>query len=205
MTTPTGPGTPEPGTPEPAEPTAPETSSQRNGLAIAGFILAIVAFPVGLVLSLIALVQTFRRNQKGKVLAVLGTVISLAELTVLVVALGFVVGTVSQNASTLLDPGCTQGKAVILENDQAPETEDPEVLIQQMDELVAGLDEAAAQAKSDEVRAALLALRDDYAELSEDLSEGTMPEPGYMQRVLEHGNAIDELCTLGGAEDDSQD
>jgi hypothetical protein len=187
--------------PTPVQPPAPAPAPQRNSLALVGFILAIVVFPVGLIISLIALFQTFRRNQKGKVLAALGTVISLAELTAVIVVLIWVVGTVSENVTTVLGPGCTQGKEVILASEETIDSADNEAFIALMQSTADGLDQAAANAKDDEVRTALLALSADYQELVDALEDQTLPAADIEDRMAEHANTFDNLCTIGGAQE----
>jgi uncharacterized membrane protein YdfJ with MMPL/SSD domain len=174
----------------------PVASQPRSGLPLAGLVLAIFIFPVGLIFSLVALVQTIRLNQKGKLLATLGIVIALAELAVLVV----VVMTVGQNVSTIVDPGCTQGKEVILADGDLGDSDDPEVVLATIGTVVTGLDEAAAKANHDDVRAALQALSADYKEYGEALERGSFPSSDLLTRLVDDANAIDELCTIGGAE-----
>jgi peptidyl-prolyl cis-trans isomerase B (cyclophilin B) len=55
----------------------PQTEPGTNPLAIAGLILAFIFWPVGLVLSIVALTQISSKPQKGKGLAIAGIVISL--------------------------------------------------------------------------------------------------------------------------------
>lgn len=53
-----------------------QTESPTNGLVIAGFVLAFLMPLIGLILSIVGLSQTKKRNQKGGGLAVAGIVIS---------------------------------------------------------------------------------------------------------------------------------
>lgn len=76
----------------------PSQQDRWNGLCIAGFILAFIIPPVGLVLSIIALVQINRTREKSKGLTIAGIVISalgtlcfVAVIAVAVWALGFTV------------------------------------------------------------------------------------------------------------------
>lgn len=185
----------------PSGPSAPQTPPQRNGLAIAGFILAIVAFPIGLILSLIALVQTSRKKQKGKVLATLGVIISLAELAVVIFVIVLAVRTVAPNAGTLLDPGCTEGKEVTQAFDAAMDTDDIEVMKTELQTAIDGLDQAAEHAKTDKVRTALQALSADYQELLDALENQTETPTDLEARESAHVDAINDLCTIGGAEE----
>lgn len=62
-----------------------------NALAVIGFVLAFVFCPAGLVVSLIALRSTSRTGERGKGLAIAGTVVSLVFIAIGVTA-GFMVG-----------------------------------------------------------------------------------------------------------------
>lgn len=70
----------------PQQPTAPQTPQPRhgqadqdrtNGFAIAGLIFSILGGWLGLVFSIIALVQIGRQGGKGKGLAIAGLVVSI--------------------------------------------------------------------------------------------------------------------------------
>ncbi len=64
-------------------------SAPLSGLAVAGLVLAFVAAPLGLVLSLIALGMTGRGRERGRSLAVGGTVVGgLGTLVILLAVLG---------------------------------------------------------------------------------------------------------------------
>lgn len=56
-------------------PTAPAPTDRLNTLAIAGFVLAFVANIVGLVVSVVALVQISRSGERGRGLAITGIVV----------------------------------------------------------------------------------------------------------------------------------
>jgi hypothetical protein len=165
----------------------------RNGLAIAGFIFAFLFAPIGFILSLIGLIQAGARHQKGKVLASLGLVISLLIMGG-VTAVFFTVG---KNVLTVADPGCVAGKTVIMSAANLPN--DPAALKTQLQTMVTGLNAAAAASQHDNVRTALKALSDDYAQLGKAIDSGNQPPADLETKVTDHANAIDALCTLGAA------
>lgn len=89
---------------------APMTLKQQsNPLAKPGLILAILVWPVGLVLSAIALVKARSRGGEGQLTAILG----LLSGVILAVTTFAVVGTL-ENGPTPGDPGCTAAKAPVL-------------------------------------------------------------------------------------------
>src|SRR5262249_926005 len=93
----------------------PPQQPGTNGLSIAGLVLAFLFAPLGFILSIVALIQAGKRGQKGKGLAIGGIIVSLLIMIVsgvLIVAAASTVSTVSK----LADPGCTTGKAAILDN-----------------------------------------------------------------------------------------
>jgi hypothetical protein len=165
----------------------------RNGLAIAGFILAILIAPIGFILSLIGLIQAARRGQKGKVLASLGLVISI----LIMAGVGLAVVALGKNVTTVADPGCVSGKQVILDN--KVDATDAAGLKTQLQTVISGLNSAAAKAKHDNVRSAMTKLAGDYNELLQALNNGTQPAADLESRVDADAQAIDSLCTVGGA------
>jgi hypothetical protein len=170
-----------------------------SGLAIAGLVLAFVLFPIGLILSIIAFVTTGPGKKKGRGLAVAGIVVSLL-ITGGVVGAVYLVKDKVQNIATIADPGCTQGKDVILaDGDLGGAGADIAVVKTKAQSLITGLDKAAAAAKHDDVRAAMTALSTDYKDLLKAADSGQLP-PNFEAKVTADGNKIDELCTLGGAQ-----
>jgi hypothetical protein len=173
---------PPPGQPQYQTPPPPPQPQGTSGLAIAGLILAFVVAPVGFILSLIAVFKTGAGKAKGRGLAIAGLIVS-----VLVMGAGIALIVVAAN-STVADPGCVKGKSAILAgaNDINPTT-----LQKTADDLKA----AAAEAKHDDVRAALTALADDYSQLVNAMKTGNMPD-GLEDKVNKDGEAIDSLCTI---------
>ncbi|HEX6497782.1 MAG TPA: DUF4190 domain-containing protein [Micromonosporaceae bacterium] len=197
----TTPETPAPAAPEGAgvpvppgagAPTTPEQGT--SGLAIAGLILAILVAPIGFILSLIAVFTTGGDRKKGRGLAVAGLIISLLLMAG---SVAFFM-TVGKNVSTLADPGCTKGKSVILNAPTA--SNDATELKKQLQDQIDGLTAAAAQAKSDNVRTAMKTLADDYGQIVKAMDANSDMPPGLQDKITKDANAIDDLCTIGGAQ-----
>jgi hypothetical protein len=195
--TPTGPGAPPPaGYPAPA----PAPQQGTNGLAIAGLILAFLFAPIGFILSIVGLVQARKRGQRGRGLAIGGIVVSVLAMIVfgaMVAAGAIFVSTVGKNVATVVDPGCTAGKDVIMNSASMPS--DPAAVKVQLQTAVDGLNGAAAKAKHDNVRNAMKALADDYNQLVQALNTGTAPPADVEQKVATDAQQIDSLCTIGAA------
>lgn len=178
-------------------PYQPAPSPTTSGLAIAGLVLSVLLFPVGFVISLIALFTTSKNGQRGRGLAVLGLVISLL-ITGGVVVIFSVVKDNFQNISTIADPGCVKGKEIILENGDLGGGEDQMKV--KLRAMISGMDSAAAAARNADVRAAMKALGEDYRLLQEAALGGSEGPTDLEARIKTHADRIDELCTLGGAE-----
>jgi hypothetical protein len=169
-----------PGTPGyPPQPAKQGTSV----LAVVGFILAFCGGPLGFILSLIAVFQTGRNRQKGRGLAIAGVVVSL------VIMAGGTAAYLALSSSTVLDPGCTDGKAAILAYDPSADAAGIQTTIDD-------LNAAADKAKNEDVRAAMKALANDYAEMKKGVETGTIPE-GIVGKVATDAARVDELCTVG--------
>jgi hypothetical protein len=204
------PETPEPSAPHadgPAAPAAdpslgapaPAPQQGTNGLAIAGLILAFVIAPIGFILSLIGLIQVNKRRQKGKGLAITGIIVSLLAIAIGVTAVVAVMATVGKNVATIADPGCTTGKAALLDNETKTSSSDPATLKEGLQSTIDGLNSAAAKAKHDNVRNTAKAVSNDYSQLLQALNTGTQPSAGLEEKMQADGNEFDKLCTLGGA------
>lgn len=166
----------------PAPPPPPEPG--LSGLAIAGFILAFLVAPIGFILSLIAVFKTGAGRRKGRGLAIAGVIIS-----VLIMAGAVTAGVIAAN-STVADPGCTAGKAAIIDNSATTDAKSVQATID-------GLTAAVAKAKHDDVRAAVQAMADDYTQLLKAIQTGKVPA-GIQQKVAADGATFDSLCTIGG-------
>lgn len=173
---------------------APAQEQGTSGLAVTGLILAILVAPVGFILSLIAVFTTGGGRKKGRGLAIAGLVISVLLSAGGAIAL---FATVGKNVTTIADPGCTKGKAVILNAPTA--AADADTAKKQLQSVIDGLNAAAAQSKNSDVRNAMKTLAGDYAQIVTALNNNTDVPQGVMDKITTDANAIDDLCTLGGA------
>ena len=161
----------------------PSPARERfSGLAITGFILTFLILPLGFILSVIAIFRTGPGKARGRGLAIAGTVISL-----LFIGTSTAVVVTVANA-TLFDPGCVGAKQALLNTSQGS---DAPTLLAAVDKL----NDAAAKAKHDDVRAAVTAISGDYAQLAEGLKTGILAD-GVREKIVTDAGRIDELCTL---------
>ncbi|HEV2634209.1 MAG TPA: DUF4190 domain-containing protein [Actinocrinis sp.] len=91
---------------------------QSNGLAIAGFILAILFWPVGLILSIFGLVRSNKIGRAGRGLAIAGIIISV------VFGAGTVALVVVAAKSPAADPGCIAERSTVLTYQSALNSEE---------------------------------------------------------------------------------
>jgi hypothetical protein len=166
----------------PPPPMAPQPQG-RSGLAIAGFILAFFLPLIGFILSLIAIFKTGAGKAKGRGLAVAGVIISV------VIMAGAIIAIAALANSTVADPGCTDGKAAIINNSTNVDAASLQKTINE-------LNAAAAKAKHDDVRAAMQAMSKDYSQMLSAVKTGNVP-PGLMDQVTKDGQKLDSLCTIG--------
>jgi hypothetical protein len=161
---------------------APAPQRGTSGLAIAGLILAFLIAPIGFILSLIAIFKTGEGRSKGRGLAIAGVIVSA-----LIIAGSTTLAVMAAN-STVVDPGCVDGKAAIIASAKGT----PDTLQKTVDDLNA----AAAKAKHDDVRAAMKAVADDYAQLLKATKTGDLPA-GLQEKLDAHAATVDSLCTIG--------
>ena len=152
-------------------------------LAIVGFILAFCGGPLGFILSLVAIFQTGRDRKKGRGLAIAGLVISL------VVMAGSATAYVVLSSSTVLDPGCRDGKAAIIAFDPSGDAAAFQATVD-------ALNAAADKAKNKDVADAMRALAKDYADMKKGAETGQLPD-GIVGRVTDDAARVDQLCTVG--------
>ena len=168
--------------------TAPAPQQQgTSGLAIAGLILAFIFAPIGFILSLIAIFKTGAGKAKGRGLAVAGLILSTVFVLGGVVAVVVIANAVSD--STVLDPGCVDGKAAILKSSNSVDATSLQTAVTE-------LEAAAAKAKHDNVRAVVQAMADDYKQLLDAVKTGNVPA-GIEDKITKDGNAFDALCSIG--------
>ncbi|WP_314688733.1 DUF4190 domain-containing protein [uncultured Bifidobacterium sp.] len=63
---------------------APPAYARWNGICIAGFVLSFIIAPLGLVLSIIALVQIHRTGEKSRGMAIAGIAVSIVHMVLVV-------------------------------------------------------------------------------------------------------------------------
>jgi hypothetical protein len=175
-------------------PQQPATPSGTNSFALAGLICSIIAWPLGLVFSIIGLVQTRKSGQNGKGLAISGLVISM--IFALILAAAVVVAVFSADKVTrLADPGCTTGKSAVLDNQS--KVSNPDTIKDGLTATIAGLNSAAAKAKHDDVRNAMKALADDYSQMLNAINTATPPSSELTDKIVKDGEKVDSLCSIG--------
>lgn len=160
-----------------------------SGLTIAGFILAFFIAPIGFILSLIGLIQTSGGKRKGKGLAIAGIIVSIlvsAAWTGLLVL-------VLHKAATILDSGCTTGKAALLDNSE--KVSNPATLQDGLKATIAGLNSAADKSSNAEVRDAMRALSDDYSKLLASVQSGVAADSSLNSKLTTDAAKIDSLCS----------
>lgn len=175
----------------PPGPPAPPTPQGTNGMSIAGFVLAFLFTPLGLILSIVGLVQARKRNQKGRGLAIAGIVISTVSILVGVAAIVVALNS-GTNLKTVADPGCTAGKDVIFAMPSQPTAAD-------LQKAADGLNSAAAKASDPKVRDAMKAVADDYTQIVQAVNSGQQPPSSLQSKLESDANQIDALCTIGGS------
>ena len=138
-----------------------------NGFAVAGFITGLLPLPLfGLIFSVIGLVKSTKVS-KGKILSILGIVLSLAWIGV-----GAYVGPHVVKAA---DPGCRV--ATKLNNDYPDskvqaDSSDPAKLGADLQAIYAGLTDAAKKAKNADAKAALETYATDYGTFLQAAAQG---------------------------------
>lgn len=184
-----------PGTPPPYGPPgvpAPQQMRGTSGLVITGFVLAFLIAPVGFILSIIGTATSgVKHGRKGRGLAIAGIVVS-----VLVMAGGIAAVAAAAN-STVLDPGCVDGKSAIIDNSDQIATGDPAKVRAGLQTTIDGLDAAIKEAKHDNVKDAMTAVRGDYAQLLQAVNSGTQPDPSLQDKLNADAAQVDNLCTIG--------
>ena len=200
----------QPGYPQPGYGMPPQ--KQSNGLAIAGLILAILVWPVGLILSIIALVKSKGLGGAGKTPAIIGLIISL------ILGAGTVALVAVAAKSTAADPGCISAESSI--NDLTPKLTADEsklsadsgnstatqadltTLIADMQSVKTDLDNAEGLATHDSVKAAIGKMDTDLGTFltgmqaieSGDSSNATQTM-NVANQLGPDGQAVDNLCS----------
>ena len=166
-------------------------SKQGNPLALAGAVLSFLP-PLGLVLSAIGYLRSRSRGNAGRTAALIGIVLSLL--------LGGVEAYVGSTAP-LLDSGCLSASpaASRLRALQAAPGSNLTVLSAELDSIHTTLNDAAADAGSDQVRTRIQLVASDVEALSGDVmkaqTSGDLSQLVIDQNKLESdGAAADSYC-----------
>ncbi|NUP50687.1 MAG: DUF4190 domain-containing protein [Catenulispora sp.] len=143
----------------------------------------------GLVLSIIGMVKTAGGKARGR-----GIAITALVLSIIFTAGAVLIGAAIASKPSALDPGCTQGKQAINEQDKKIDADhdrgDTAAVSADVQTLLSRLSVAETQSKRDDVRTMLRALHDDYASFSTD---GGV-DPLKLQADIDQMN---HLCTIG--------
>jgi len=185
---------------------------RRNGFAVAGIVLAILIWPLGLVFSIIGLAKSKARAGVGRALSIVGIVISLI---IGAASIGLVVVAARSPAA---DPGCLAaendaraltGKITADDNaisrDQgnaSAEKADINRFITDMQTLQSELNAAKAEAHHQSVQAKIGAMSTDLGIVVSDLQaiqRGDTSKVSQLDaaagRLQGDGSAIDSICS----------
>jgi hypothetical protein len=181
------------GAPDGMPPAAPyyavQPDQSRSGLAVAALCTFFLPL-VGLVLSIFAMVKTGPGKMAGRGLAVTALVLSILA-TLFWGFVGYKVG----SKTSALDPGCTNGKAAILDGmkkfDSDAAASDETAMTADIQTIVSQLNDAISKAHRADVRTAMQNVRDDFNSiLSGDAGAD------LQTKLNADAQQIDNLCTI---------
>lgn len=171
-----------------------------NNIAIAGFILSIFFWPVGLILSIVGVVKAGQAGGKGRGLAIAGIAIAvvLAIITVVLIAVG--------TTAPAADPGCTSAETQMAQLDSQidADQDDPDALIGDLNTVKSDLDSSLAKAKHQNVRDQIQLVDTDLSTFLGDYNAlKANPDDTDMQDSLQSdltklqtdADDLDDLCT----------
>lgn len=171
-------------TPEPTGIFAPMTlEKQSNRMANTGLVLAILVWPVGLVLSAIALVRSRSRGGTGQTSSILGLVFG-----VIVAVTTFAVVSTLENSPAPGDPGCAAAKSAALAL-QDPGTETTQVAAE-----AAALQTAEGKASSQKAKAAINAAYNSAHLYAQELQTGVGDQLTLAVQLQESLETLDRIC-----------
>jgi hypothetical protein len=185
---------------------------QSNGLAVAGLVLAILFWPLGLIFSIIGLVRSKARGGAGKTPAIIGLVLAV------LFGAGSIVFFVSVAKSTAADPGCISAESSIssltpkLQADETKlnaDSSNPAALqtdltgfIDDMQSVQSDLTNAGSIATHSNVQTAIGTMDTDLGTFITDMKQiqgGDDSQVNQMtavaQKLEPDGNAVDSLCS----------
>ncbi|MGH3417932.1 MAG: hypothetical protein ACRDSS_15785, partial [Actinocrinis sp.] len=198
-----GPGQVPPGYGYPTEP-------QKNGFAVAGFILSILPL-LGIIFSILGLTRAPRVGGKGRGLSIAGLILSVAFIA------GYVAIGVSVGNSTALDPGCRsaensfQSQLDTISSDESKLNADTgnsaalktdlATFATEIQNLKTSLDTAQGQAQHQEVKDKIKAMDDDMTTVLSGLQAIQKGDTSQLDafsaaasRLGTDGTAIDDIC-----------
>lgn len=186
--------------------------SQKNGFAIAGFVLFFTVV-FGLIFSVLGLVRSGKVGGKGRGLAIAGLILSV------VAAVGWGVLVAAAANSTQLDPGCRSAESSFrsmqsklladgtkLQSDGSnPATVQADLALLNTDltNMKSALDNALSQAKKQEVKDKLQALDGDLTTMLNGLKAIQQGDTGQLDafeaaagRIGGEADAVDNICSF---------
>ena len=134
--------------------------------------------------------NTWLLLELGKGLALTGIIVSL----LLMIGSGVLVAAAATTVTKLADPGCTTGKSAVLDNQS--KVSNPDTIKDGLTATIAGLNNAAAKAKHDDVRNAMKALADDYSQMLNAINTATPPSSELNDKIVKDGEKVDSLCSI---------
>lgn len=190
-------------------PVAPQ--NQKNGFAIAGFVLSLLPL-LGLIFSILGLNRAGKIGGKGRGLAIAGIVLSVA------IGAGYTALIVKVGNSTALDPGCTSAESSFrsmlgeLQNDESKinaDTGDSTALQADLSAFTAdmqvvksSLDSSLAKAKHQSVKDKIQAMDTDMGTVLSGLAALQKGDSSQVDaftaaanRLEADGNAVDSVCS----------
>jgi hypothetical protein len=143
---------------------------------------------VGLVLSVIGMVKTAKGKARGRGLAIAALVLSI-----IVTAGAVLVGVAIGSKTSVLDPGCTNGKRAVTEQSKQITSDnakgDDAAVKADFQKLLDDLAKAAGDSKRNDVRTVVQAVHDDYAAI--------ITGDGDQTKLTTDLEQMDHLCTVG--------
>jgi hypothetical protein len=175
-----------------------QQQKQSNGFAVAGFILSLLPL-LGLIFSILGLVRSGKVAGKGRVLSIVGLVLSI----VFAVVYSLLIANVAKSA-TALDPGCTtaENRFATLDSQIQADSGNMNSLMGDLTSMQLALQASANQAVHDNVESKLQASSTDLQATIADLKAlqaGTSTDSTKLSNDLQafqtDGTALDTLCS----------
>lgn len=160
---------------------------RSNGIAVPGLVLAILVWPAGLVLSVIALVRARSRGGAGRTAAILGLTFSIIlAATTVTFAL---IGTLKTDQTAPVDPGCAAAKAPALV------IQDASIDSVRLENAAVQIHNDAAKAKSPQLKVTLDAIYNDTLLYIQQLRAATTSLVPA-QQLQQNLDDLDQFCNF---------